>query len=52
MAANTWGIIADVAPVSKGEFYCGLLKDRVPLATVDNVELNPTAAARLDAVQV
>ena len=49
---NTWGIIADVAPVSKGEFYRGLVKDRVPLATVDDVTVNPSAAARLDAVKV
>ena len=49
---NTWEIIADVAPVSKGEFYRGLVKDRVPLATVDDVKVNPSAAARLDAVKV
>ena len=49
---NTWEIIADVAPVSKGEFYRGLVKDRIPLATVDDVKVNPNAAARLDAVEV
>jgi hypothetical protein len=49
---NTWEIIADVAPVSKGEFYRGLVKDRIPLATVDDVKVNPSAAARLDAVNV
>ena len=43
---DTWTIIADVAPVSKGEFYRGLRKDRVPLATVDDVSINPIAAAR------
>ncbi|HZL31648.1 MAG TPA: hypothetical protein VFC54_11415 [Pseudolabrys sp.] len=46
-----WTIIADVAPVSKGEFYRGLVKDRVPLATVDDVAFNPTAQSRLDAVK-
>ena len=49
---DTWCIIADVAAVSKGEFYRGLLKDRVPLATVDDVQFNPTAAARLGAVKI
>lgn len=48
---DSWTIIADVAPVSKGEFYRGLVKDRVPLATVDDVAFNPTAQARLDAVK-
>lgn len=49
---DTWCIIADVAAVSKGEFYRGLLKDRVPLATVDDVKFNPAAAARLDALKL
>ena len=49
---ESWCIIADVAAVSKGEFYRGLVKNRVPLATVDDVKFNPAAAARLDAVKV
>ncbi|MDP2409958.1 MAG: hypothetical protein Q8M26_06695 [Pseudolabrys sp.] len=49
---DSWCIIADVAAVSKGEFYRGLLKNRVPLATVDDVKFNPAAAARLDAVKL
>ena len=49
---DNWCIIADVAAVSKGEFYRGLLKDRVPLAAVDDVAFNPVAAARLDAAKV
>lgn len=43
---ESWTIIADVAPVSKGEFYRGLRKDRVPLATVDDVSINAAATAR------
>jgi photosystem II stability/assembly factor-like uncharacterized protein len=46
-----WTIIADVAPVSKGEFYRGLKKDRVPLATVDDVKFTAVATARLSAVK-
>jgi hypothetical protein len=34
------------------EFYRGLVKDRIPLATVDDVKVNPSAAARLDAINV
>jgi photosystem II stability/assembly factor-like uncharacterized protein len=48
---DSWCIIADVAPVSKGEFYRGLVKDRVPLATVDDVAFTAVAAARLAAVK-
>lgn len=49
---NTWCIIADVAAVSKGEFYRGLRKDHVFLAAVDDVQVNPVAAARLSAAKV
>lgn len=49
---ETWCIVADVAPVSKGEFYRGLQKDHRFIATVDDVQVNPAAAARLDAVKV
>jgi photosystem II stability/assembly factor-like uncharacterized protein len=49
---DSWCIIADVAPVSKGEFYRGLRKDRVPLATVDDVKIPAAAEARLRAVKV
>jgi hypothetical protein len=34
---NSWTIIADVAPVSKGEFYRALVKDRTKLGNVDDV---------------
>ena len=49
---DSWTIVADVAPVSKGEFYRGLVKDRVPLATVDDVTFTAVAQARLGAVKV
>ena len=48
---DSWCIVADVAPVSKGEFYRGLVKDRVPLATVDDVAFTAVATARLAAVK-
>ena len=48
---DSWTIIADVAAVSKGEFYRGLVKDRVPLATVDDVTFSAAAQARLAAVK-
>lgn len=46
---NTWTIIADVAAVSKGEFYRALAKDRVKLANVDDLVFSPAAAQRLKA---
>ena len=42
-----WRIIADVDPVSKGEFYRGLIKDRIPLANVDALKFSDAAANRL-----
>ena len=49
---DTWSIIADVAAVSKGEFYRGLVKNRTKLATVDDVVVNPTAQNRWDSATV
>jgi len=43
---ETWTIIADVAPVSKGEFYKGLVRDRVKLAGVDDIVANAKASKR------
>ena len=34
---DTWTIIADVPPVSKADFYKGLVRDRVKLANVDDI---------------
>jgi photosystem II stability/assembly factor-like uncharacterized protein len=47
---DTWTIIADVAPVSKAEFYKGLVRDRVKLANVDDIVASPTANQRWAAV--
>ena len=43
---DTWTIIADVPPVSKADFYKGLLRDRVKLANVDDIVASPTATQR------
>lgn len=43
---DTWTIIADVAPLSKGEFYKGLVRDRVKLAGVDDIVANAKASKR------
>jgi len=43
---DSWTIIADVPPVSKADFYKGLIRDRVQLANVDDIVANPTATAR------
>ena len=48
---ESWTIIADVPPVSKGDFHKGLARDRVKLAQVDDIVVNPTAKKRLDAVK-
>src|SRR6185312_9162182 len=43
---ESWTIIADVPPVSKADFYKGLVRDRVKLANVDDIVANPTATKR------
>ena len=43
---DSWTIIADVPPVSKGEFYKGLVRDRVKLANVDDIVANAKASKR------
>jgi hypothetical protein len=45
-AGETWTIIADVPPVSKGDFYKGLVRERGRLANVDDIVANPTATKR------
>jgi photosystem II stability/assembly factor-like uncharacterized protein len=42
-----WRVVADLAPVSKGEFHRALAKDRPRIAGVDDIVVNPAAAARL-----
>lgn len=43
---DSWTVIADVPPVSKADFYKGLVRDRVKLANVDDIVASPTAARR------
>jgi hypothetical protein len=43
---DTWSIIADIAAVSKGEFYRALEKNRSRLADVDDIVIADTAAKR------
>ena len=43
---ESWTIIADVPPVSKADFYKGLVRDRVKLANVDDIKASPTASER------
>jgi hypothetical protein len=45
-AGDSWTIIADVPPVSKGDFHKGLVRDRVKLANVDDIVANPIATRR------
>ena len=45
-----WTIVADLAPVSKGEFYRALVKDRQRLANVDDIQVSAAAASRFAAV--
>ena len=45
-SGDNWTIIADVPPVSKGEFHKGLVRDRAKLANVDDIVANPTATKR------
>ena len=47
-----WTIIADVPPVSKGEFHKALVKDHRKLANVDEVQASPMALARLAAAKM
>ena len=45
--ATRWTIIADVAPLSKGEFHKALVKDRVKLANIDDLIFSKAASRRL-----
>ena len=44
---DSWTIIADVAPLSKGEFHKALVKDRVKLANIDDLIFSRQASERL-----
>jgi photosystem II stability/assembly factor-like uncharacterized protein len=47
-----WSIIADLPPVSKGDFYRAMAKGRAPIANLDDMAFNTKAMARLDATKV
>lgn len=42
-----WSVIADIAPVSKGDFHKALAKGRPPLADLDDMAFNAAATKRL-----
>lgn len=47
-AGESWSVIADVAPVSKGEFHRALVKDRQKLSNIDEVKFGVTASGRFE----
>lgn len=44
---ETWTVIADVAPVSKGEFYRALVRDRQKMANIDDISINAAQTQRV-----
>ena len=48
---DRWTMIAETAPVSKGEFYRALTKGRSRIASVDDMFITAAAAARLAALE-
>jgi photosystem II stability/assembly factor-like uncharacterized protein len=48
---DSWTIIADVAPVSKGEFYRALVRERPRLANIDDMAFSKAASERHAALQ-
>jgi len=44
---DRWRMIADIAPVSKGEFHRSLAKGRPRIAGIDDIKVNPVAAVRI-----
>jgi photosystem II stability/assembly factor-like uncharacterized protein len=47
---DSWTIIADVPPVSKGDFHRALVRERGRLANVDDIVVTETSARRLASV--
>ena len=43
---ETWTVIADVPPVSKGEFYRALVRDRPKMANIDDITINTAQSQR------
>jgi hypothetical protein len=44
---ETWTVIADVPPVSKGEFYRALVRDRPKMANIDDIKINTAQTQRV-----
>jgi photosystem II stability/assembly factor-like uncharacterized protein len=44
---ETWTVIADVPPVSKGEFYRALVRERPKMANIDDIALNAAQSQRV-----
>lgn len=44
---ESWTVIADVPPVSKGEFYRALVRDRQKMANIDDIAINSAQAKRV-----
>ena len=47
-----WRIIAEVGPISKGDFYRGLAKGRPPMANIDDLKVPGPAAERIAKAEV
>ena len=49
---ETWTVIADVPPVSKGEFYRALVRERPKMANIDDIALNQAQTQRVQEAAV
>lgn len=49
---DTWQMIAEVGPVSKGDFYKALARGRPPIANLDGMTFGDKAKARMAAAKV
>lgn len=45
---ETWTVIADVPPVSKGEFYRALVRERPKMANIDDISINAAQTQRVN----
>ena len=49
---DRWSIIADIAPVSKGDFYRAMAKGRPAIANLDDMAFNAKATERIASTKV
>jgi len=47
-----WSIIADLPPLSKGDFHRAMAKGRAAIANLDDMAFNAKAAARIATTKV